>query len=102
MARKLVATAYVGDRAYGPGSDVPDDVAAQITNPAAWADDGAEDVRPAGAGEVEGRRVGHEDERSELDALSRAELLALAVARQIDVQRSANKGEIIDALTSSG
>lgn len=53
MGRKLAATVFVGDRAYGPGTDVPDDVAAQITNPAAWADDEptvgarAEDVRPS-------------------------------------------------------
>lgn len=100
MARKLVATVYVGDQAYGPRSDVPDDVAALITNPAAWADDATEDAPPADVGEDDGGHR-HEEERAELEALSKAELLALAEARQIEVPRSASKGEIIDALSAN-
>lgn len=38
-ARKLASFVHVNGTAYGPDSDVPADVAALITNPAAWAPD---------------------------------------------------------------
>ena len=39
MARKLNTWVHVGERRYGPGDDVPDDVASQISNPDVWADE---------------------------------------------------------------
>lgn len=36
MSRKLAATVVIGEVAYRSGTVPPDDVAAQITNPAAW------------------------------------------------------------------
>lgn len=38
-SRRLAAPVYVNDRWYTPSDDVPDDVAARITNPKAWAVD---------------------------------------------------------------
>lgn len=40
--RRLAAHVYVDGVAYSPDSDVPDEVAEQITNPKAWADAPAE------------------------------------------------------------
>lgn len=45
MGRTLNATVIVGEVAYLAGSVPPDDVAEQITNPAAWAQE--EDETPA-------------------------------------------------------
>lgn len=41
MARTLKATVIIGEESYVAGSAPPDDVAEQITNPAAWADEEA-------------------------------------------------------------
>lgn len=41
MGRKLAATVVIGEVAYLAGSVPPDDVAAQITNPAAWGEEPA-------------------------------------------------------------
>ena len=38
-ARELVTTVYVDGVAYGPGDDVPADVAERITNPKAWGEE---------------------------------------------------------------
>lgn len=35
--KELAAFVYVDGQVYGPGDDVPADVAKQITNPDAWA-----------------------------------------------------------------
>lgn len=37
-SKKLATYVHVDGVAYGPDSDVPADVAKQITNPKAWAD----------------------------------------------------------------
>lgn len=34
--RRLATFVHVGDQVFGPGDEVPADVAAAITNPAAW------------------------------------------------------------------
>lgn len=34
--RSLVTTVHVNGQVYGPGDDVPSEVAKQITNPKAW------------------------------------------------------------------
>lgn len=39
MSRKLNTYVHVGENRYGPGDDVPDEVAEQITNPYVWVDD---------------------------------------------------------------
>ncbi len=49
--RRLATFVHVGDSVYGPDDEVPADVAALITNPAAWAPapDAVEgDVDPSG------------------------------------------------------
>lgn len=57
--RKLVTYVHVNGVVYGPGDDVPADVAAQITNPSAWGDDSAPvqpaefDIEKAHKGELE-------------------------------------------------
>lgn len=35
--RRLASFVHVGGQVYGPDSDVPDEVAALVTNPKAWA-----------------------------------------------------------------
>ena len=55
MARRLIATVVVGGVAYTAGSKVPDDVAEQITNPAAWAEDEAKSDEPQESAEAEER-----------------------------------------------
>lgn len=48
MGKKLAKNVHVGGEVYGPGSEVPDDVAEQITNPKAWEDEADEKpARPA-------------------------------------------------------
>jgi hypothetical protein len=50
-ARRLVTFVHVGDSVYGPGDEVPAEVEALITNPAAWApapDAVVGDVDPSG------------------------------------------------------
>ena len=46
--RKLNSRVVVAGRWYGPGDEIPDDVAARITNPKVW--EGG--VAPAGSDEV--------------------------------------------------
>lgn len=48
--KKLVTYVHVDGEVYGPDSDVPAEVAKQITNPKAWGDkpeDDGEDKKPA-------------------------------------------------------
>ena len=96
MARHLVRNVAVGDDWYGPAHgnahNVPDDVATQITNPAAW---GADDDVPSGEGGASGAG---EDEAAQLARMSRDDLLALAEARQIDVPASATRRQLVAAL----
>jgi hypothetical protein len=50
-AQRLVTFVHVGDQVFGPGDEVPTDVAALITNPAAWApapDAAVGDLDPSG------------------------------------------------------
>ncbi len=95
MARRLIATVYVGEVAYVAGSDVPDDVASQISNPAAWGDE-----EPQGASEPP---AGGDDPpansgvRAELEALTKADLVALADARGVDA--SGSKGDLVARLS---
>jgi hypothetical protein len=89
--RHLVRNVAVGDEWYGPAHGnarhVPEAVAAQITNPAAWStDDEPEDVAPA------------EDEATQLARMSRGDLRALAEARQVDVPARATRDELLAAL----
>lgn len=42
MSRRLRTYVHVAGRAYGPGDEVPDEVADQITNPDVWDDEPAE------------------------------------------------------------
>lgn len=44
-AKRLAGYVHVGGQVYGPASDVPPEVAKQITNPKAWAD--GESAEPA-------------------------------------------------------
>lgn len=92
MPRHLIATVYVDDVAYGPGSNVPDAVAAQITNPAAWSE---LDPNAAGYDEPAGGQ-GQGDERSQLESLSKADLVALAESRGADA--AGTKAELVDRL----
>lgn len=75
-ARKLQAFVYVDGQAYGPGSDVPAEVAKQITNPKAWGEE------PQDNGEAAGGQ-GDEVEVESYDDLKVAELEA-EVARRIE------------------
>ena len=57
--RRLASYVEVGGNWYGPEDDVPDDVAAKIGNPKAWAaDDGADEDSEGPPKEV-GTRSGH-------------------------------------------
>ncbi len=71
--RKLATRVAVAGRWYGPGDDIPDDVAAQIRNPKAWASDMDTDApqpepgtstgaRLASRVQVDGRWYGPDDE----------------------------------------
>lgn len=57
--------------------------------------------RVVGAGEAEAGAplAGSPDEEDQLEKMTKDDLVALAEARQVDVAKSASKGEIIDALT---
>lgn len=61
MPRKLAATVVIGEVAYRVGTVPPDDVAAQITNPAAWGEEEApkEEVPPAPLAD---QYIGEEDD----------------------------------------
>lgn len=48
MGRRLRTHVHVRGEVYGPGSDVPAEVAALITNPDVWDDAAPEDPAPAG------------------------------------------------------
>lgn len=72
-SRKLASRIAVAGRWYRPGDDIPDDVAAKITNPKAWAADMDADptvaepgtstgVRLASRVQVDGRWYGPDDE----------------------------------------
>lgn len=103
MGRRLIATVYVGDVAYGPDSDVPDDVAAQITNPAAWSDEDADTAESAAGVRIAASRGAEPatgGDRAELEALTKADLVALADARGVAAHGS--KAELVERLSSSG
>ena len=49
MAKKLNTTVHVDSIPYGPGVDIPDDVAEKITAPGVWAEPGeVDDTDPVG------------------------------------------------------
>lgn len=50
--RRLATFVHVGDQVFGPDDEVPADVAALITNPAAWAPSPTAVEAPAPAGEA--------------------------------------------------
>jgi hypothetical protein len=103
MTRRLVATVFVGDVAYGPGSDVSDDVAAQITNPAAWEDDEAvqePEKAPQGSRSAPvATNADPGDQRAELEAMDRDDLAALAKAHGLNARGS--KSELVDRLSQT-
>ena len=51
MARELVATVFVDGVPWVAGADVPEHIAARITNPAAWSQERQEAPRTAQGGE---------------------------------------------------
>lgn len=61
-AKKLVAYVHVGGQVYGPGSDVPAEVAKQITNPKAWGDE-PEPEKKAPAKKVASSKTEHPTEQ---------------------------------------
>lgn len=117
MASKtLTSNVYVDGKWYGPSypaNKVTDEVIKAVENPAAF-----EDV-PTGAADLRFRAddfaatdglvgddppslragEGATGERAELEKLNRDELLALAEARQVDVPRSASKGDLVERLS---
>lgn len=56
-SRKLATRIAVAGRWYGPDDDIPDDVAAKITNPKAWAADRGADTTVAEPGTSTGARL---------------------------------------------
>ena len=48
-ARTLAAYVYVEGQVYGPGSDVPAEIAEKITNPKAWGETPAPEAHKAPA-----------------------------------------------------
>ncbi len=110
MGRSLIATVHVRGQAYGPGSHVPDKVAAQITNPAAWGPEDAQEAprgsgsapapSNAGARGAERAETGDSvDPRAELEPLTKADLVALAEARGVESRGS--KADLVDRLSKS-
>lgn len=63
MGRQLVAFVHVDGQVYGPGDDVPDEVAEKITNPKAWATE-ADEVDDA---ETEDEAEGTEESSDDSD-----------------------------------
>jgi len=90
MADKLAVYVHVDGQAYGPGDEVPTDVAKRITNPDAWE-----------GGEVP---VFEEEPKSQYDALKVADLKAEIESRNADradedkIPADGNKGDLVAAL----
>lgn len=88
MARKRVATVYLDGTAYPPGAYMSPEQLERVTNDAAFAevaDD--QDTGPSSTA----------DERSELESMSKADLVALAEARDVDA--SGTKAELVHRLS---
>lgn len=111
--RKLVANVKVGEVWYGPcNPDAPmtDDVAAQITNEAAWGEDEDQpdklvsgesvfsDNRIGDPAEGPGIPMGSDPPSDGLDDMERDDLVALAKAREIEVPKRASKADIVSLL----
>lgn len=92
MAGKLRANVVVGGVMYGPDSDVPADVAAQITNPKAWAE------QPVSEGE--GRSVEVPPRAGK--GSSREAWAEYAAAVKVDVDDDATRDDIIAAVEAAG
>lgn len=85
--RKLAGYVHVHDelgnsRVYGPGDDVPADVAKRITNPAAWESDDQEDGEPS-------------------ESWTLPELKAYAGQREIDLGDATKKADILAVIQAA-
>ncbi|WP_280449962.1 hypothetical protein [Nocardia brasiliensis] len=85
--RKLTGFVHVHDdkgnsRVYGPGDDVPADVAKRITNPDAWESDDEGDGEPSESWTV-------------------ADLKAYAEQREIDLGDATKKADILAAIQAA-
>lgn len=90
MARKLKAYVHVDGQVYGPGDEPPAKIAAQITNPDAWADGGKAEPEAADPykgvsaaklkAEIEKRNADREDDAKLSTEGDRADLVAVLVA----------------------
>lgn len=115
--RRLVANVCVGGTWYGPanpGAPVTEDVAAQITNEAAWEDEGGHESASGGSlpsGYTTAvASAGGESVRTALDEptappsadgldeMERDDLVALAKARELDVPKRMSRADLIDLL----
>lgn len=87
-ARKLATYVHVDGQAYGPDDDVPADVAAKITNPAAWGEavTASQDGPPPQSGRGSGT-----------DAW-----VAYAASAGVDVPDDAGRDDIIAAVAAAG
>lgn len=98
MAGTLQSTVYVLDEngehvAFGPGDEVPDWAAKQITNKSAWEqapDAEPGDGLPDGAPPLTGKGSG------------KAEWVAYATGRGITVPEAASRDDIVDLVRAAG
>lgn len=102
-ARQLRYTVHIPDpetgetRAFGPGMDVPDDVAALITNPKAWADDTEAPAPAEPPSPVEEGPPPRSGAGSGRDAWA-----AYAAANDFEVAADAGRDDIIEQLAEAG
>lgn len=120
MTRRLIAYVHVDGKAYAPGDDVPKEVAAKITNPAAWegedtapeqeatssdtAEGSSEDPAPSGPSDSGGQEQGKAltpPPRSGAGS-GREAWAAYAAAHDVPVRSGAGREEIIEALQAAG
>ena len=103
MAR-LRTFVHVGGRAYGPGVDVPADVAAKITNPKAWDGDPptpSQDHRGGGEGSGGSSSEGSVEPPRSGAGSTKAAWAEHAAARGVAVPDSASREDIIAAVDAA-
>ena len=91
---KLAAYVFAGNRWFGPGDDVPADVAAEITNPKAWVGGKVPDLGSEDTG-------GTVPDGEPSESWKNAQLKAYAAEHGIDLGDASTKAEYLAAIVAA-